>query len=289
MVICWSQTQKPNRTSKNSHEYTGLSSFWMYAHVKWGNRYKQIFPHRWSSPWVPIRCEQDPHSMRNMLGLARLDEPSLPSIFGLSMVVNKKPWLLDMHEPIISILAHTLCSENTCLRFKHQLYWHILRSSWSFFFCLTQFNATHETNATQCKSMQLNATHPLQRNLTQLFTYCSVIPLFQDVHVTAFLVLNASSCMSLWEFRSPCSASRIPPRIIDISCNRSTLAASLSPLPSFVAHFYCLPPPLLARKINHRDTASVKQARKKEIHRGVQKCRRPIREEECFTKLANNT
>ena len=149
-----------------------------------------------------------------------------------------------MHEPIISILAHTLCSENTCLRFKHQLYWHILRSSWSFFFCLTQFNATHETNATQCKSMQLNATHPLQRNLTQLFTYCSVIPLFQDVHVTAFLVLNASSCMSLWEFRSPCSASRIPPRIIDISCNRSTLAASLSPLPSFVAHFYC-PPPLL--------------------------------------------
>ena len=73
-----------------SIHYTGLSSFWMYAHIKWGNRYKQIFPHRWSSPWVPIRCEQDPHSMRNMLGLARLDEPSLPSIFGLSMVVNTK-------------------------------------------------------------------------------------------------------------------------------------------------------------------------------------------------------
>ena len=81
---------EPKSYLENSHEYIGLSSFWMYAHTKWRNRYKQIFPHRWSSPWVPIRCEQDPHSMRNMLGLARLDEPSLPLILGLSMVVNTK-------------------------------------------------------------------------------------------------------------------------------------------------------------------------------------------------------
>ena len=61
----------------------------MWAHIKWGNCYKHIFPHRWSSPWVPIRCEQDPHSMRNMLGLARLDEPSVPSIVALSIVTHK--------------------------------------------------------------------------------------------------------------------------------------------------------------------------------------------------------
>ena len=75
-----------------------------------------------------------------------------------------------------------------------------------------------------------------------------------------------------------CSAARIP-HIIDISCKRSALAASLSPLPSFVAHFYCPPPLLLAMKINHRDTGVCKTGKKK-IHRRVQKCRHgPMQEE----------
>ena len=35
----------PLKTHMSIH-YTGLSSFWMYVHIKWGNRNKQIFSHR---------------------------------------------------------------------------------------------------------------------------------------------------------------------------------------------------------------------------------------------------
>ena len=53
------------------HVCTGVSYFWMHTGQKVGEPLQAYISASIKQPlWVPIRCEQDPHSMRNMPGVA---------------------------------------------------------------------------------------------------------------------------------------------------------------------------------------------------------------------------